>query len=124
MPAEVRHILVADDDAPLLRTVQLTLSEAGFRVGTARDGQEAMAYIREHGPDAAVLDVYMPEMDGFETLRAIRQEFPHIRVLMVSGGSCREGFDVLRLTSKLGAHGVLQKPFTDRQLIAFVTGVG
>ena len=122
MASGVRHILIADDDALLRRSLQLSLSEAGFQVGTARNGQEAMTYIREYKPEVAVLDVFMPEMDGFEALRAIKREFPQIRILVVSGGGIREGFDVLGMTAKLGADGILRKPFTGRQLIPFLTG--
>lgn len=118
MMPEARHILIADDNQLLLRSLEVAVAQEGHIVGTARDGREAMAYIHKHRPDIAVLDLFMPDMDGFETLRAIKQEFPSLRTIIVSGGGGSENRLYLDMSPKLGADAVLQKPFTARQLLA------
>jgi YesN/AraC family two-component response regulator len=86
-------------------------------VGTARNGRLAMAYIRRHRPDIVILDIFMPDMDGFETLRAIQEEFPGLRTIVVSGDGSSDPLLYLDMTTKLGAAAVLLKPFTVRQLL-------
>jgi len=118
MATNARHILFVDDNLLLLRSLELAIAQEGYRIGTAKNGLEALAYIRLHGPDIVVLDIFMPDMDGFETLQAIRQEFPNLRTIVVSGGGASEDFRYLDMTTKLGADAVLQKPFTAQQLLS------
>src|SRR5438105_13060904 len=68
-----RRVLVVDDEPHLLHAVQLYLEDEGFTVLTAANGQEALRKIREQLPDAVVMDVQMPGMDGFETLQELRK---------------------------------------------------
>ena len=78
-----RRILLVDDEPNLLHAVQLYLEDEGYLVLTARNGFEALDVLREKLPDLIVLDVMMPEMDGFETLRRIR-EVSAVPVIMLT----------------------------------------
>jgi CheY-like chemotaxis protein len=118
MRPAARHILLVDDNVFLLRSMALAITEQGHFVGTAQAGREAISYIRVTPPDVVVLDIFMPEMDGFETLHAIRAEFPQLRTVLVSGGGASHNHHYLQMISRLGADAVLQKPFTARRLLA------
>jgi CheY-like chemotaxis protein len=76
----------------------------------ARDGREAVDVIRVCHPDLVLLDLYMPEQDGFETLAIIRREFPATRVIAVSAGWTVAGMDALRVARDLGADLTIRKP--------------
>jgi DNA-binding response OmpR family regulator len=73
MERDTRKILVVDDEPEVREMLQLNLSLRGFDVQTARDGIEALAKIREWQPDAIILDVVMPKVDGFSLLPMIRR---------------------------------------------------
>ncbi len=109
-----RHItvLVADDEPRLVDVVRLNLELEGYRVIAAADGLEALERLKAHLPDLVVLDVMMPEMDGFETLRRIR-EVSSVPVLMLTVRS--EEADRIRGLD-LGADDYLAKPFSPREL--------
>lgn len=69
-----RHVLVADDEAHIRESMRKTLEGAGYRVSLAGDGREALAAIADEPPEALVLDVMMPRMDGFEVLKRLQAE--------------------------------------------------
>ena len=112
-----RHILLVDDNALLLQSMALAIAQEGHQVGTAGNGRQAMDYIRANHPEIVVLDLFMPDMDGFETLHAIREEFSQLRTVLVSGGGTCGKHLYLDMVPRLGADAVLQKPFTARRLL-------
>src|SRR3954449_6844923 len=77
-------VLVADDDADILSLVSLRLEKAGYDVVSATDGREAFEVVREQRPDAAILDVRMPEMDGLELIRTIRADEQSKDMLLIA----------------------------------------
>lgn len=79
------EILVAEDDAALRLLYVIWLESAGHRVTAVADGREAMAQIQRRVPDAAVLDVEMPFVDGLAVCRYLHARDPHVAVLVVSG---------------------------------------
>jgi len=112
-------ILVADDD-PLVRELILTrLRLAGFDVHGARDGREAVERARALRPQAVVLDINMPELDGFGVLAALQELrlTPATPVLVLTA---RHAAEDVRKAIKLGAKDFLAKPFTQEQLMARV----
>ena len=114
-----RRILVAEDDAGVRELIRTRLSAAGFDVHTAHNGREAFLRTLALRPNGVVLDINMPEMDGFAMLEALRQE-ASVRdtpVLMLTARHAAE--DVKRAVS-LGARDFLTKPFSDGQLLARV----
>jgi len=113
-------ILVADDEAQIVRVVKAYLEKADFRVFTAADGQEALFIAREEKPDLVVLDLNMPHIDGLDFTRRIRAEQPSIAIIMLTA-RVDEMDRILGL--ELGADDYITKPFSPRELVARVRAV-
>ena len=108
------RILVVDDDAALRRVVTEALLEDGYQVDAAGNGRQALAAFREHRPDALVLDLEMPIMDGPTLMRTLRErtKWGAVPLVVVSGeaGATEAG-------SRLGARASLGKPFELSELL-------
>lgn len=114
-----KTILVADDTASLRKMVQSYLSQEGFRVLTAADGREALMVARQEQPDLIILDLMMPEMGGYEFLRAYAKDGS--APIIVLTARLEENDKVLGL--ELGADDYMTKPFSPRELTARVRAV-
>jgi DNA-binding response OmpR family regulator len=79
-------VLIIDDDHMVSFTLSLILTEAGYDVAVAANGQHGMALLRAEQPAIVVTDLMMPEQDGIETIIQIRREHPEIKILAISGG--------------------------------------
>ena len=114
-----RRILVVDDDPDIFEIVQVNLEGAGFDVIGASNGLEALARIRQETADLVILDVLMPEMDGWEVLRAIEVDSrtAGLPVIMLTCKS--EDADILRGLEE-GAVEYVTKPFYPENLVASV----
>ena len=119
------RILVVDDDVAVQSTVRLLLERAGHTVVTAGDGRKGLALCGAGDFDLLFLDIFMPGMDGFETMRMVRQQHPLLPIIVISGRpiSTEPGAapDFLTMATKLGAVSSLQKPFRPADLLASVT---
>lgn len=104
-------ILVADDDSGFRTMMRVALEDRGHTVLEAVDGDDCGRIIRQSEPDAVILDIFMPNKDGFEVLMEWQHHDQRPPFICVSGRFEGEGFDVLHLARKLGARHVLQKPF-------------
>lgn len=112
-------ILVVDDEPPIVRLVKAKLRVDGYEVLTAGHGDEALAIVQQESPDLVVLDVMMPDMDGFETLRRIRQ-FSNVPVVMLTA----RGGDMDKLKGlQSGADDYITKPFNPDELEARIAAV-
>lgn len=112
-------VLIVDDEPRIRRFVRINLEMEGFRAIEASDGLEALEQVREKMPDMVLLDVMMPEIDGFETLRMIR-EISSVPVIMLTVRSSEE--DKVRGLD-LGADDYITKPFSPRELVSRVRAV-
>jgi two-component system, OmpR family, alkaline phosphatase synthesis response regulator PhoP len=112
-------ILVVDDKASVRTVVGDYLSEEGFRVVTAENGREALYVARHEKPDLILLDIMMPEMGGYEFLRAYRKERGTPVILLTA--RLEESDKVLGL--ELGADDYVTKPFGIRELVARIRAV-
>jgi two-component system, OmpR family, phosphate regulon response regulator PhoB len=114
-----RTILVIDDEPELVKLLDYNLSKAGYLVISARDGESGLATARKHAPDAIILDVMMPGLDGWEVCKRLRQDpsTSALPVLMLTA-KADEGDRVLGL--ELGADDYVSKPFGVRELLARV----
>ena len=112
-------VLMVDDEPRIIRFVRINLEMEGFRVIESSDGLDALNQVREKMPDLVLLDVMMPEMDGFETLRMIR-EISSVPVIMLTVRSSEE--DKVRGLD-LGADDYMTKPFSPRELVSRVRAV-
>ena len=107
-------ILIVDDEPRIRDFVRMNLEMEHYRVIEAGDGLEALEQLREHLPDLVILDVMMPEMDGFETLRSIR-EVSTVPVIMLTVR--QDEHDRIRGLD-LGADDYIAKPFNPRELLS------
>jgi len=119
-----RHrVLVVDDDVALRTALGLSLSRAGYEVGYAGDGKEAVSMHYRSPFDVIVTEIVMPEKDGLETLMELRRQPSPTRIIAMSKDGQVSAELCLRLAECLGAHCVLAKPFLPGQLVAAVRKV-
>lgn len=112
-----KKILVVDDEAAQLRLTEQVLAGKGYEVIKAGSGQEAVRLFYERKPDIVLLDVMMPEIDGWQTCRLLR-EVSDVPVIMLTGKRCSED-DIVR-GLECGADEYLVKPVGNRELLARV----
>jgi len=114
-----RTVLVIDDEPRIATMIRLNFEVEGYDVLTARNGPEGLRRLTEHLPDAVILDVMMPEMDGYEVLREIRR-VSTVPVVMLTVRA-EEADKVHGL--ELGADDYVTKPFSQRELLSRVKAV-
>jgi DNA-binding response OmpR family regulator len=119
----VPHILLVDDDALLRDALHKTLVRAGHDVEDASDGEAALAAYRRRPHDLVITDIVMPNKEGLDTIRVLRQLDPGVKIIAMSGGGLGKADDYLALAQKLGAARVLAKPFTGADIVAAVAEV-
>lgn len=113
------HVLVVEDDLRILEVVRDYLRTAGFEVAVARDGAGAIAQVRRRTPDLVVLDLGLPDRDGLDIARQLREHGP-VPIVMLTARS-DELDRVLGL--EIGADDYIVKPFSPRELVARVRAV-
>lgn len=113
------NILVVDDEPAIVKSIQAYLQAEGFAVHTASDGASALKAARAFHPDLVVLDILLPQLDGLEVLRQLRQE-SNVYVLMLTAKS-DETDKVIGLG--MGADDYVTKPFSPRELVARVKAI-
>ena len=104
-------ILVVDDDAAVRDSIRTVLELDGHAVVEAADGRQGEAQIARGAPDLVVLDIFMPERDGFETLRSLRRTHPRLKILAISGSAGGQLERTLAFAREFGADAALHKPF-------------
>ena len=114
-----RKILVVDDEPRMIHFIRLNLEHDGFEVYEATSGTQALDQMRDLLPDLILLDVMMPDLDGFETLRLIR-DISTVPVIMLTAKGEEE--DRVR-GLELGADDYITKPFSPRELVSRVRAV-
>ncbi len=116
------RILVVDDEPDAVELIEFNLKGAGFDVAAAGDGAEALRKARAHKPDAIVLDVMLPELDGLEVCKQLRRDpaTANVPILMLTAKAA-EIDRVLGL--ELGADDYVTKPFSPRELVLRVKGL-
>ncbi|HMM28437.1 MAG: response regulator transcription factor [Chloroflexota bacterium] len=118
-PRDAKRVLVVDDEPRMIGFIRMNLELEGYQVIEAHNGLEALEAIRTQLPDLVLLDVMMPQLDGFETLRMLR-EFSSIPVIMLTAKG-EEDDKVYGL--ELGADDYVTKPFGSRELSSRVRAV-
>ncbi len=112
-------ILVVDDESNIIELLRLYLEKDGFEVSSAKNGLEALSLFKEENPDLIVLDIMIPEPDGWQVLREIRKT-SNVPIIMLTAKS--ETFD--KVTGlELGADDYLTKPFDAKELLARIKAV-
>lgn len=118
-PTAPRLILVVDDESRMRRFIRMNMELEGYQIIEAENGLVALEQIRQHTPDLVIMDVMMPEMDGFETLKLLR-EISTVPVILLTVKSDED--DKIQGLS-LGADDYVTKPFSPRELVTRVTAV-
>lgn len=111
-------ILIVDDDSAVQATIRLLLERAGHSVVVASDGHKGLAIFESGNFDLVFLDIFMPGIDGLETMKLIHQQRPLLPIIVISGNpGCP---DYLNMATRLGAITTLQKPFKPAALLTAV----
>ena len=113
-------VLVVDDDPAFRQGLRASLKTTGYGAETARNGQEALEYVRERPVDIVLLDINMPGMSGVEACRSIRAVAPQVGIVMLT---VRETMDDKVLALEAGADDYVTKPFHLRELVARMRAV-
>ena len=87
-------ILVVDDEKNILKLYKAELEDEGYEVVVANSGKEALELFRAENPDLVTLDIMMPDMDGIQVLRQLKQERPQVPVIMLTAYDYRDDFSV------------------------------
>lgn len=107
-------ILVVDDQRTVCYSLQRFLQSEGYNVHTATSGEDALSVLNDVNPDLVIMDVRMPEMDGLEVLKRIKESHPKVQVIMMTAFSTTEkAIEAI----KLGAYDYLAKPFDNDELL-------
>jgi two-component system nitrogen regulation response regulator NtrX len=110
-------ILIVDDEPSILQSLSGLLSDEGFEVLTAANGYEALKIVDTEFPDLVLLDIWMPGIDGIETLKEIKKDNPYIQVIIISGHGTIE--TAVKAT-KLGAFDLIEKPLSIDKIIVAI----
>ena len=114
-----RKILICDDDPVILRLLQVNLEIEGYEVVAAHNGEEAVRLATQELPDAVVLDIMMPRMDGYEACKVIKgqESTKHIPVMFLSAKAQQSDIDLGR---EYGVSAYLTKPFDPTELLEVI----
>jgi two-component system nitrogen regulation response regulator NtrX len=112
-----KTILVVDDEESICQSLEGILSDEGYEVLTAKSGEEALKMIEEEQPDLILLDIWLPGIDGIDVLKNVKQEYPQIQVIMMSGHGTIE--TAVKAT-KLGAFDFIEKPLSLEKVVLIV----
>lgn len=124
------RILIIEDDTTQRETYKDILVQAGYEVLEAPDGVSGMQQYRQQPCDLVITDIYMPNQDGLETILKLKEEFPMVKIIAVSGGGTRaanirdSGMKLaIEAATGFGADYVLQKPVSRQQLLHVIEEV-
>jgi len=110
-------VLIVDDEPSILQSLSGLLADEGFEVLTALNGYEALKVISTDAPDLVLLDIWMPGIDGIETLKEIKKDNPYIQVVIITGhGTIETAVEA----TKLGAFGFIEKPLSIDKVIVSI----
>jgi DNA-binding response OmpR family regulator len=115
----VKKILIVDDDPSIRKFLSANLTARGYQVIEAESGMDALSRLEKETADLILLDIMMPELDGFETCLRIRQKF-QVPVLMLSA---REGESDAEKCRACGANDYITKPFVLREILNLIQGL-
>ena len=112
-----RLILIVDDEKAILESLSAALRDEGYRTSTASSGEQAIDKIRSERPDVILLDIWMPGIDGLETLQRVKAEWPEQMVLVMSGhGTIETAVKAV----KMGAYDFVEKPPSLEKLLVLI----
>jgi CheY-like chemotaxis protein len=114
------RVLVIDDESQMRQLLCEALERRGDTVDQAANGREALQRLAECQPDLVITDLVMPEMEGIETIQALRRKCPGIPIIAISGGGRVNPEGYLSMAGQIGANRTLAKPFQLKEILAAV----
>ncbi len=118
-----RSVLVVDDEPDVRAMIAGALMAAGYAPLEASSGAAAIRILDKVPADLAIIDMFMPDKDGVETIIEVKKLWPAMKVIAMSGGGVVCLDDILRVASILGADATLRKPLDIEDMVAKVTGL-
>jgi CheY-like chemotaxis protein len=120
----MQRILLIDDDDAVRAAISLILDQEGYEVTAAEDGHVGLRLVTETSFDLAIVDMFMPGLDGIETIAALRAVLPSLPIIATSGAVARSqgggSSNVLAVATERGAAMVVHKPFRPHELLQAV----
>jgi len=116
-------ILIVDDEPGIRELLGMILESAGYSVVAAVDGIEAPKIMESRPIDIVITDLLMPERDGIEFITEIRQKYPDVKIVAMSGGGHIARDSYLRIAKNFGAHCLLEKPFSQAGVMKAIESV-
>ncbi len=113
-------VMVIDDDAALRRLIVRALGNDGHEVIEAENGADALALLERHQPALIITDILMPKTEGIETINKVKERFPGIKIIAMSGGGMSRNLMFLDIARAIGAEETLAKPFRPAKLAEVV----
>ncbi len=121
--ASARHVLIVDDDMCIRKGLKIRLEGAGYKVSTAGNGTEGIMIFDENGADLMILDVQMPDIDGFEVCKSVKQK-EDVPVIFLTGSQNQMVRDFLpQMVDAVGGDYFMRKPFDARLLMKLIGGI-
>jgi len=117
------RVLVIDDEELARFTIREILESANYEVEEAANGRIGIEKQKDTPFDLIITDIIMPEKEGVETIIDLKQEFPDLKIIAISGGGRTRNLDFLNLTERFGAGKTLAKPFTEGQLLEAIAEI-
>ncbi len=119
----MKSILVVDDSADMRSLLKTILEQAGYSVQVAADGNSALRMQSASPSDIVITDLYMPNGSGFEAITTLRQRFPSVKIIAMSGAAAQRKTDYFSAAAILGANATLRKPFETDDLVKLVASL-
>ncbi len=114
------RILLIDDEELVLFTLRVALEAAGHTVVEAGNGLQGIASRERQYFDLIVTDILMPEMDGVQAIKKLKQLYPRQKIIAIAGGGRVRREGRLEFARKVGAEAIIEKPFSDEEFLATV----
>jgi len=112
------RILIIDDEQLFRQMLRQMLELGGHKVTEACEGGQGIEVYRKEPADLVITDIFMPEKEGISTIQELKQEFPDVKVIAVTGGGNKRcGFEYLRFAENVGADKTLNKPFERQEIL-------
>ncbi len=117
------RILVIEDDAPVRGILREVLEMKGYRVAEAENGKVGMKHHKKNPFDLVITDIFMPVKDGLETIAELREDYPGVKIIAISGVGIVKADCFLEVACELGADSTFQKPFKMEEMFFAIEGL-
>lgn len=114
----MNKILIIEDNIEYQQMLKNVLEKAGFEIKAVSNGKNGLKLLQDKSFDLVITDIFMPVMEGLETIRNLKSEFENVKVIAISGGGHIQDMSFLSMAKELGADFIIKKPIKIKQLIS------